>query len=109
MINGEIDLSIGAVYLFAPFMFHEFHVAGVPLLVALALALTMCLLVGLVNGFFTTLSASTRSSRRSGCCSALTGFTLIISDAQPVSTPGTDVLGEPTTFSRSSAAAPTPS
>ena len=35
MINGEIDLSIGAVYLFAPFMFHEFHVAGVPLLAAL--------------------------------------------------------------------------
>ena len=37
MINGEIDLSIGAVYLFAPFMFHEFHVAGLPLLLALAL------------------------------------------------------------------------
>ena len=69
MINGEIDLSIGAVYLFAPFMFHEFHVAGLPLLAALALALAMCVLVGLVNGFFTTVSASTRSSRRSGCCS----------------------------------------
>ena len=23
MINGEIDLSIGAVYLFAPFIFYE--------------------------------------------------------------------------------------
>src|SRR5688500_16938068 len=54
MINGEIDLSIGAVYLFAPFMFHEFHVAGLPLLAALALALAMCVLVGLANGFFTT-------------------------------------------------------
>ena len=54
MINGEIDLSIGAVYLFAPFMFHEFHVAGLPLLVALALAMVMCLLVGLANGLLTT-------------------------------------------------------
>ena len=31
---------------------------------------------------------------------ALTGFTLIISDAQPVATPGTDVLGEPSTFAK---------
>ena len=30
---------------------------------------------------------------------ALQGFTLIISDAQPVQTPGTDVLGEASTFS----------
>ena len=25
MINGEIDLSIGAMYLFAPFMFNKVH------------------------------------------------------------------------------------
>src|SRR4029079_11602088 len=46
MINGEIDLSIGAVYLFAPFMFHEFYTAGVPLTLAFVLAMVMCLLVG---------------------------------------------------------------
>src|SRR5882724_11784886 len=32
MINGEIDLSIGAVYLFTPFLFYELHNGGVPLL-----------------------------------------------------------------------------
>jgi simple sugar transport system permease protein len=100
MINGEIDLSIGAVYLFAPFMFHEFHVAGLPLLVALALALGMCFLVGLFNGIFTTVIGINSFITTLGMLLALTGFTLIISDAQPVQTPGTDILGEPTTFSR---------
>ena len=28
MINGEIDLSIGAVYLFAPFIFYEINNGG---------------------------------------------------------------------------------
>src|SRR5439155_24322780 len=53
MINGEIDLSIGAVYLFAPFMFHVAHNHGVPLIAALALALLACMVVGLINGVFT--------------------------------------------------------
>jgi simple sugar transport system permease protein len=29
MINGQIDLSIGAVYLFAPFIFYEFNNGGI--------------------------------------------------------------------------------
>jgi ribose/xylose/arabinose/galactoside ABC-type transport system permease subunit len=42
MINGEIDLSIGAVYLFAPFIFHEFaEGAGLALMPALLLAMLM--------------------------------------------------------------------
>lgn len=100
MINGEIDLSIGAVYLFAPFMFHEFHVAGLPLLVALALAMTMCLLVGLANGLLTTFLRINSFITTLGMLLALTGLTLIVSDAQPVSTPGTDVIGEPSTFAK---------
>ena len=55
MINGEIDLSIGAVYLFAPFIFHEFHEApGCRCMPALCCSRwLMCVLVGLVNGLFT--------------------------------------------------------
>src|SRR5919199_5748152 len=53
MINGEIDLSIGAVYLFAPFMFYEFHNAGLPLIPALILAMVACMVIGLINGIFT--------------------------------------------------------
>ncbi len=98
MINGEIDLSIGAVYLFAPFIFHEFHALGLPLMPALALALGACLLVGLVNGFFTAVIGIASFVTTLGMLLALQGFTLIISDAQPVPTPGTSVLGEPSTF-----------
>jgi simple sugar transport system permease protein len=99
MINGEIDLSIGAVYLFAPFIFHEFDAAGLPLMPALLLALVMCALVGIVNGVFTAVVGINSFVTTLGMLLALQGFTLIISDAQPVQTPGTDVLGEPSTFS----------
>ena len=34
MINGEIDLSIGGVYLFAPLVFYEIVGGGIPLLPA---------------------------------------------------------------------------
>jgi simple sugar transport system permease protein len=99
MINGEIDLSIGAVYLFTPFIFYEFNEAGLPLMAALLLAMVMCVLVGLFNGFFTTVIGINSFITTLGMLLALTGFTLIISDAQPVQTPGTDVLGEATAFS----------
>src|SRR5918912_3560393 len=32
MVAGEIDLSIGSGYLFAPYMFYEFNQAGLPLI-----------------------------------------------------------------------------
>ena len=46
MVAGEIDLSIGSVYLFAPFMFYEFNQAGLPLVACLILALLVCAVVG---------------------------------------------------------------
>ena len=99
MINGEIDLSIGAVYLFAPFIFYEFDNAGLPLMPALLLAMVMCVLVGIVNGVFTAVVGINSFITTLGMLLGLQGFTLIISNAQPVQTPGTDVLGEASTFS----------
>src|SRR5437588_4235752 len=52
MITGEIDLSIGAVYLFIPFWFHQLHHWGLPLIAALILALLSACLIGAVNGVF---------------------------------------------------------
>jgi simple sugar transport system permease protein len=97
MINGEIDLSIGAVYLFAPFMFYEFHNGGVPLILALVLALVCCMAVGLVNGLFTAVIGINSFITTLGMLLTIEGLTLIISHAQPVDTPGTDVA-EQTTF-----------
>jgi simple sugar transport system permease protein len=91
MISGEIDLSIGSVSLFAPFMVHEFDAAGTPLLVSVALALACCAAVGLVNGFFTTVVGISSFVTTLGTLLALGGLTLIVSNATPVTMPGADV------------------
>jgi simple sugar transport system permease protein len=100
MINGEIDLSIGAVYLFTPFLFYEIHNWGVPLVAAVALAMVGAMLVGLVNGFFTAVIGINSFVTTLGMLLALEGFTLIITDAAPVATPGTTVVGEMSTFAK---------
>jgi simple sugar transport system permease protein len=100
MINGEIDLSIGAVYLFTPFLFYEVHVWGIPLLPSLALAMLGAMLVGLINGFFTAVVGINSFVTTLGMLLGLSGFTLIISEAQPVATPGTTVTGEMSTFAK---------
>jgi simple sugar transport system permease protein len=98
MINGEIDLSIGAVYLFSPFLFHEISNAGVPLIPALVLALLACMVVGLINGFFTAVVGINSFITTLGMLLAVEGFTLIISSAEPVATPGTSSTGGTSTF-----------
>ncbi|HST55047.1 MAG TPA: ABC transporter permease [Solirubrobacteraceae bacterium] len=91
MINGEIDLSIGAVYLFTPFMFYEFSNGGIPLLPSVLLALLTALAVGLVNGFFTAVVGVNSFITTLGTLFAVGGLTLIISHSQPVQTPGAQV------------------
>ena len=51
-------------------------------------------MVGLINGFFTAVIGINSFITTLGMLLGLSGFTLIISDAQPVPRPGTDVLGE---------------
>jgi simple sugar transport system permease protein len=98
MINGEIDLSIGAVYLFTPFLFYEITNWGLPLMPSLALAMVGCMVVGVINGFFTAVIGINSFVTTLGMLLALSGFTLIISDAEPVATPGTSVTEGLTTF-----------
>src|ERR1700704_1785966 len=51
MINAEIDLSIGAVYLITPFVFYKLNAdVGLPLIPAMIGALIVAMLVGLFNG-----------------------------------------------------------
>jgi simple sugar transport system permease protein len=98
MINGEIDLSIGAVFLFAPFLFYEINNGGVALIPALILAMLACMVVGLINGLFTAVVGINSFITTLGMLLGLEGFTLIISNAEPVSTPGTSNLGGLSTF-----------
>jgi simple sugar transport system permease protein len=91
MVAGEIDLSIGSVFLFAPFMFYEFDLAGFPLAVNLILALVCCAVVGLINGLFVEVIGVSSFITTLGMLLGLGGLTLIISHAQPVAMPGADV------------------
>jgi simple sugar transport system permease protein len=91
MVCGEIDLSIGSVSLFAPFMFYEFNQAGLPLGVNLVLALACCLVVGLINGVVTEVLGVSSFITTLAMLLGLGGLTLIISHAQPVAMPGSEV------------------
>jgi simple sugar transport system permease protein len=94
MVAGEIDLSIGSVYLFAPFMFYEFNLAGVPLVGCLILALLCCAVVGVINGIFTEVIGVSSFITTLGMLLGLAGLTLIISHAQPVAMPGAEVTSK---------------
>jgi simple sugar transport system permease protein len=54
LVNGEIDLSVAAVFALAPFNMHYlvdyYHV---PILLAIVLALAISAFIGFVNGFIT--------------------------------------------------------
>ena len=92
MINGEIDLSIGAVYLFTPFVFYKFTTAGLALIPALILALIVATLIGMFNGLVVSVVGISSFVTTLGTLFTLQGLTLIISHASQVTTPGTSVV-----------------
>ncbi|MGO9499161.1 MAG: ABC transporter permease [Solirubrobacteraceae bacterium] len=53
LVLAEIDLSAGQVFLFSPWMMYWMHTDGLPLIVAILIALLACCAVGAVNGLIT--------------------------------------------------------
>ncbi len=53
LVLGEIDLSAGQVFLFAPWVEYWLHSAGLPVVPAILLALVVCCGVGAINGLIT--------------------------------------------------------
>ena len=97
MIMGEIDLSIGAVYLFTPFIYYKFsHDAGIPLLLSVILSLLVAMLIGTFNGLVVSVVGISSFVATLGTLFTLDGLTLIISHATPVTTPGTNAVTVPT-------------
>jgi simple sugar transport system permease protein len=96
MVNGEIDLSVGGVYLISPFIFHEFSTAGIPLIPALLLTLIVATAVGVINGFFVAVVGITSFVTTLGTLFALSGLTLIISHSTQITPAGTTILGDST-------------
>jgi simple sugar transport system permease protein len=97
MINGEIDLSIGASYLFTPFIFYKFNAGvGLPLIPAMLAALIVAMIIGLFNGLVTAYIGISSFTTTLGTLFTLDGLTLILSHATQVTTPGTSVVNTPT-------------
>jgi simple sugar transport system permease protein len=89
MILGEIDLSIAAMYLFAPIVFYKMDTSvGLPLVPSLIVALLVCMAVGAVNGFFVAIVKVNSFVATLGMLFTFEGLSLIISKGTPVATPG---------------------
>lgn len=91
MILGEIDLSIGAMYLFAPFLFYKLSNAGIPLVPSVIIALITCMAVGLANGIFVAVVGISSFVATLAMLIGFEGLSLIISHGTPVATPGAAV------------------
>ena len=88
LICGEIDLSVGFTYTFAPFLMHyliDFY--GVPAIPAIIISLLMGLVVGWVNGFLTVTVGLPSFVTTLGTGFALMGIMLITSHAEQASIP----------------------
>ncbi|HEY2719035.1 MAG TPA: ABC transporter permease [Solirubrobacteraceae bacterium] len=89
MILGEIDLSIGALYLFAPILFYKLDSsAGLGLVPSVIVALLVCAAVGAINGFFVAVVEINSFVTTLATLFAFEGLSLIISHGTPVATPG---------------------
>jgi simple sugar transport system permease protein len=91
MILGEIDLSIGATYLLAPFIYYKLATAGVAPVLSVLMALACCMVVGAINGFFTAVVGISSFVTTLGMLFTLEGLTLIISHNEPVGMPDAQV------------------
>jgi len=97
MILGEIDLSVGAVYLFTPFIWHLFHHAGIPLYLSIILALLVAMGLGAINGIFVAYVGIASFVATLGMLFTLDGLSLVISHSTPIQVPGTGI-GKVTSF-----------
>ena len=93
MILGEIDLSIGAVYLFTPFLWYKFHHAGIPLYPSIILTLVIASALGAFNGVMVAVVGISSFVATLGMLFVLDGLTLVISHSTPINTPGTTTIG----------------
>jgi simple sugar transport system permease protein len=91
MILGEIDLSIGAMYMFAPIVFYKFDTTGMGLVLSLILAIVVCMAVGVINGAFVAILGVSSFVTTLGILFGFEGLSLILSHGTPVATPGAQI------------------
>jgi len=94
LICGEIDLSAGMVYAFAPFIMYFTYQAGLPIWVGIIFGLLASAVVGLFNGLVTVVLKVPSFITTLGTLFLLTGLTLTISQGFPVLTPNVGAFNQ---------------
>lgn len=92
LILGEIDLSVGQMYIVSPFFVTYWNHAGVPVLPSIVLALLACAGLGLINGLVTVKLRVPSFIATLGMAFALRGIVLIYSNGAPTNPIGSDTL-----------------
>jgi simple sugar transport system permease protein len=92
LILGEIDLSVGEVYVLSPFLVEHLNNAGVPVPLAVVLAMVICAVVGWVNGLITVKLHMPSFITTLGMTFALQGVILIGSNGAPSNPVGSGIL-----------------
>jgi simple sugar transport system permease protein len=92
LILGEIDLSVGEVYVLSPFVVEYFNNAGIPVPLAVVLALVICAAIGWINGLITVKLHMPSFITTLGMTFALEGIILIGSNGAPANPVGAGTL-----------------
>ena len=92
LILGEIDLSVGQMYIVSPFFVTYWNNAGVPVLPIIVLALLVCCGLGLINGLVTVKLRVPSFIATLGMAFALRGIVLIYSNGAPTNPIGSGTL-----------------
>lgn len=88
LVLGEIDLSVGFTYAFAPYLMYTLNVNfGMPLIVGIIVALLISALIGLLNGSIVVYFKIPSFIATLGAYFFLNGLTLTISNSFQVTTP----------------------
>ncbi|MDT7664951.1 MAG: simple sugar transport system permease protein, partial [Pseudonocardiales bacterium] len=83
LILGEIDLSVGEVYVLSPFIVEHLNNAGIPVPFGIVLSMVICAAVGWVNGLITVKLHIPSFITTLGMTFALEGVILIGSNGAP--------------------------
>jgi simple sugar transport system permease protein len=87
MVSGEIDLSIGYIWMFSPFVMHWMIDSGVQTILAIVLTVLLMSLIGLANGLITTLLGVPSLITTLAVGWIVYGYALTVSSAQQVNLP----------------------
>ena len=92
MVCGEIDLSVGFVWMLSPYVMHFFVDSGIPTFFAIVFAiLLLAVVVGGVNGIVTTIFGVPSLITTLGTGYIIFGYALTISAAQQINLPTVSV------------------